>query len=69
MPRYVSAEGAEACRFFPILLGVHTGHILCYVIPMLRLLGMGRGRGGASEGSKVCLAMRAAKVGRQLGLV
>lgn len=43
MRRYVSAEGAEACRFFPILLGVHTGHILCYVIPMLRLLGMGRG--------------------------
>lgn len=27
---YVGAEGAEACRIFPMLLGVgvHTGHIL-----------------------------------------
>lgn len=37
------------------LLGVHTGHKLCYTNAQA-LGNMGKGaRGGASEGSKVCL--------------
>ena len=48
----VRAEGAETCRFFPILLEVHTGHMLCDA-QALGNLGKGPAdrRGGAKLGS------------------
>lgn len=62
---YVGAEGAEACRFFPMLLGVAHGP---HVMPMLRLMGTignlrARPSGGGRRGVvlakeiKVCLGM------------
>ena len=63
----VRAEGAETCRFFPILLEVHTGHMLCDA-QALGNLGKGPAdrRGGAKLGSlrepqKTCLGLREVK--------